>query len=133
MVQFEKIHGKIPEGSLVLAHTGWDQFWNSPDQYRNVDALGRMHFPGFSEKAACFLLERKIVGLGMDTLSPDGSDNGKGAAFAVHKKILGAKKYIIENVANLEQMDPVGSFALALPPRSCGATESTIRLVGVKL
>lgn len=128
---FEKTHGKIRDHSLVLAHTGWDRFWTEPLRYRNPDSSGKMHFPGYSADAAALLIKRNIVGLGIDTLSPDGSINGAGVKYLVHEMILGAKKYIIENVANLKQMPPVGAFALALPPRSCGATESVARLVGL--
>ncbi len=128
---FEKEHGKIGEKSLVLAHTGWGQFWNEPLRYRNPDAAGRMHFPGFSEEAARLLLKRKIAGLGIDTLSPDGSVNGAGVRYPVHELILGAKKYIIENAAHLELMPPMGAYAIALPPRAASATESAARLVGL--
>ncbi len=128
---FEKSNGQIPQHSLFLAYTGWSQFWNDPDRYRNPDETGKMHFPGFSEEAALFLLKRGIVGVGIDTLSPDGSINGPGVRYPVHEVILGAKKYIIENVAHLDQMPPSGGYCIALPPRSCGATESAARLVGL--
>ncbi len=52
---FEKSNGQIPQHSLFLAYTGWSQFWNDPDRYRNPDETGKMHFPGFSEEAALFL------------------------------------------------------------------------------
>lgn len=128
---FEKAHGRIPDHSLFVANTGWSQFWSQPQQYRNPDEKGQMHFPGFSAESALYLLKRNIVGLGIDTLSPDGSINGPGVRFPVHETILGAKKYIIENIANLDQMPPVGAYVIALPPRSSHATESTARLVGL--
>lgn len=128
---FEKAHGKIPPQSLFLAHTGWDQFWIDPMRYRNPDTLGQMHFPGFSAESAKWLLKRNIVGIGIDTLSPDGSINGPGVKYPVHESILGAKKYILENVANLDKMPSTGAFAIALPPRARDATESAIRLVGL--
>jgi len=128
---FEKAHGTIPDHSLVIAYTGWSQFWTTPDRYRNPDTKGQMHFPGFSAEAAKFLLKRNIVGLGIDTLSPDGSHNGPGASYPVHELILGAKKYILENVAHLDQMPPSGGFAIAFPPRMRDATESAARVVGL--
>jgi kynurenine formamidase len=128
---FEEAHGRIHDHSLFLAYTGWSQFWSNPMKYRNPDASGRMHFPGFSKEAAALLLKRNIVGLGIDTLSPDGSNNGPGVQYPVHEIILGAKKYIIENVAHLDQMPPVGAYAIALPPRVSQATESAARLVGL--
>ncbi len=128
---FEEKHGMIREKSLVLALTGWGQFWNEPLRYRNPDETGRMHFPGFSEASALFLLKRNIAGLGIDTLSPDGSTNGAAIRYPVHELILGAKKYIIENAAHLDLMPPTGAYAIALPPRASFATESAARLVGL--
>ncbi len=128
---FERGYGKIQKHSLFAAYTGWSKYWPSPDQYRNPDASGKMHFPGFSEKAALLLLSREIVGLGIDTLSPDGSINGPGVRYPVHERILGAKKYIIENFANLDQMPSIGAYVIALPPRSQDATESAARIVGL--
>lgn len=129
--EFEKVHDKIPDHSLFLAYTGWSRFWSDPLRYRNPGSDGRMHFPGFSEEAAILLLKRNIVGLGIDTLSPDGSTNGPGVRYPVHEQILGAKKYILENVAFLEQMPAKGAYAIALPPRACDATELAIRLIGL--
>ncbi len=128
---FEKKHGNIPDHSLFVAYTGWSQFWSDSDRYRNIDAQGRMHFPGFSEEAALCLLKRNIVGLGIDTMSPDGANNGPLVRYPVHEAILGAKKYIIENLANLEIMPPTGGYAIALPPRCQEATESAARVVGL--
>lgn len=117
---FEKEHGVIEPGSFVMVRTGWEKFWNDPEQYRN-----NYIFPSVSEHAAKFLLDRQIVGLGIDTLSPDRAEDG----FPVHGLLLGAGKYIIENVANSESLLPVGSFTLALPIKIKDGTEAPIRLV----
>ena len=74
------------------------------------------------------LLARNIAGIGIDTLSPDRPDSG----FPVHQLLLGADKYIIENVANPQQMPKTGGFALVLPMKIQGATEAPTRLVGLK-
>lgn len=128
---FEKDHGFIPEHSLFLAYTGWSRYWSDSKRYRNPEADGHMNFPGFSKEAAALLLEKNIVGLGIDTLSPDGSINGPGVRYPVHELILGAKKYILENVANLDQMPPTGAYAIALPPKVRDGTESAVRLIGL--
>ncbi len=132
--EFEKKHGGIPRGSLVLAHTGWDQFWNEPHRYRNPDAMGKMRFPGFSKEAAELLLEKHIAGIGIDTLSPDGSNNSSGGDahyYPVHELILSAKKYILENVAHLAQMPPTSAYAIVLPLKMEKASEAPIRIVGL--
>jgi kynurenine formamidase len=122
ILAFEKKHGIIPKGSFVIIHTGWGTFWNDPEKYRN-DLI----FPSVMATSAELLLERQIVGLGIDTLSPDRPEDG----FPVHKVLLQGEKYIVENVANATELPPVGAYSLALPLKIQGGTEAPIRLVGV--
>ena len=69
--KWEAQHGKIPTGAIVLLRTGWSSRWPDQKSYRNMDAQGVMHFPGYSVEAAKLLIERGAVGLGIDTLSID--------------------------------------------------------------
>lgn len=117
---FEREHGKIPPSSFVLIRTGWDKFWAQPEKYRNHHV-----FPSVSLAAAQWLLERKIVGLGIDTLSPDRPED----AYPVHAALLGAGKYIIENVANAALLPPCGSRIFAFPIKIRGGTEAPLRLL----
>jgi kynurenine formamidase len=119
--------GEIPKSSLVIAYTGWDQFWKERERYRNPDEEGRMHYPGFAKEAAQYLLTREISGLGIDTLSPDGTNRG----FPVHEVILGEGKYIIENVAHLDQVPPRGAYAIALPLKVAAGAEAPMRLIAL--
>ncbi len=119
---FENNYGLIPEGSFVIIYTGWDKYWSNPDKYRN-----NLSFPSVSEAAAQLLLQRSIRGLGIDTLSPDTPESG----YPVHRILLGAGKYLVENVANAQTMPPLGGFTLALPIRLQGITEASIRLIGL--
>lgn len=131
ILDYEKKWGKIKQGSLVLVHTGWEKFWNDTDRYRNVDSSGKMHFPGYHVETAELLLQRGVVGIAIDTLSPDGSNNIPENKYPVHECILGAGKYIIENAAHLSQMPPQGAYAIALPLRITVASECAIRLIGL--
>lgn len=119
---FEGIYGKIPPGCFVMIRTGWELFWNDPDKY-----LNNHRFPSLSRQAAEFLIERGIVGLGIDTLSPDRPEDG----YPVHEVLLGAGKYIVENAANLNALPPTGSTILALPIKVKGGTEAPIRLIAL--
>src|SRR6267143_4088566 len=38
--EWEKRHGRIPEGSVVLLRTGWSSRWPDAQKYRNQDAKG---------------------------------------------------------------------------------------------
>lgn len=120
--EFENNYGAISEGHFVMIKTGWEAFWNEPSKYHN-----NLFFPSISAEAAKFLLERNIVGIGIDTLSPDRPEDG----YPVHSLLLGAGKIIIENVANLASMPSKGSFIVALPLKIKGATEAPLRLVGL--
>jgi kynurenine formamidase len=120
--QFELQCGKIPPKALVLIYTGWERFWLEPKKYHNNHV-----FPCIAANVAELLLAKKIVGLGIDTLSPDRPEEG----FAVHQLVLGAGQYIIENVANANKLPPLGAKALALPLKLQGATEAPLRLVGL--
>jgi kynurenine formamidase len=131
ILEHEQRWGTIEPGTLVFVYTGWDRFWQEPLRYRNPDASGQMHFPGFHVKTAELLLHRGITGIGMDTLSPDGSNNLPHNRYPVHECILGAGKYIIENAAHLSKMPPRGGYALALPLNITVGAESAMRLVGL--
>lgn len=121
---FEQIHGIIPECAFVIFYTGWERFWNTPEKYRN-----NYRFPSISLDAATFLLDRRISGIGIDTLSPDLPQDG----FPVHHLVLNAGKYIVENITNIQKMPNVGAFSLALPIKISGGTEAPIRLIGLSL
>ena len=110
--EWEKQHGRIREGSIVLLRTGWAARWPDAQKYRNQDAQGRMHFPGISVEAAKLLIGRKVSGLGCDTLS---IDYGASADFAVHHLTLGAGLYHLENLADLTALPETGAFLVAAP------------------
>jgi kynurenine formamidase len=76
-----------------------------PADYVNADAGGVMHFPGYGADAARLLVERGVVGIGIDTLS---LDHGPSQNFAPHKIMLAVGKYQIENMANLDALPARG-------------------------
>lgn len=119
---FIQEHGKIKPHSLVIFHTGWGKFWPNPQQYHN-----NHHFPSLQADTAEMLLEYDIAGIGIDTLSPDSSDSD----FPVHRILLGADKYIIENVANADKMPIIGGHTIGLPISVKNGTEAPIRLIGL--
>jgi kynurenine formamidase len=125
IIEFERGHGEIPNGAIVLGHTGWGERWDSPERYRNADSDGKMHFPKFSVEAAQLLLARDISGIAIDTLSPDGDDY----SFPVHHIILGADKFIIENTKVPAELPAIGFSVYALPMKINNATEAPCRVI----
>ena len=122
---WEKRHGRIPEGAIVLLRTGWASRWPNVQRYRNQDAQGKMHFPGFSSGAAKLLIERKASGLGCDTMS---IDYGASGDFAVHHLALGAGLYHLENLADLSGMPESGAFLIAAPIKLEGGSGGPVRV-----
>src|SRR5579885_228419 len=116
---FESKYGVIQSGTFVLFNTGWSKYWDTPKKYHN-----NLVFPSVSAPAAQLLLERDIRGIGIDTLSPDCDEKGS----FVHAILLGANKYIIENVAHIDQMPPIGAYIWVMPLKVAGAAESPVRL-----
>ena len=106
--RYERRYGRIPRGALVLMDSGWAAKVNDNAAFKNADAGGTYHFPGFGIDAVEWLLDRRdIRGIGVDTLS---LDPGNSATFDVHKRLLGADRYGIENVANLPALRRKGAY-----------------------
>jgi kynurenine formamidase len=123
--EWEKRHGRIPEGAIVLLRTGWASRWPDVQRYRNQDAQARMHFPGYSLEAANLLVERKVSGLGCDTLS---IDYGASEDFAVHRAVLGAGLYQLENLADLTEVPEAGAFLVVAPIKLEGGSGGAVRV-----
>lgn len=119
---YENKHGIIEAGSLVMIRTGWEKYWPTPEKYRN-----NLVYPFISTNAGELLLKRGVVGLGIDTLSPDRPEDN----FPIHRLFLGSGKYLVENVANLANMPAKGGFIMVLPIKIKDGTEAPIRLVGL--
>jgi kynurenine formamidase len=107
LVHFERRYGRIPRGALVCEYSGWESRVGDPEAFKNADANGTYHFPGFGIDAVEWLLaNRSITGIGVDTLS---LDVGASTTFDVHVTLLNADKYGLENLANLSRIPPRGA------------------------
>lgn len=128
-LDWEARHGQLPAGAIVLMYTGWGKKWSNYEAYKNADKDGRMHFPGFSDEAAQFLVrERQIKGIGIDDLSVD---YGLSRDFSVHRIVNGAGKYHLENVANLDKLPPKGAHLIVAPIKIEGGSGGQTRIFAV--
>jgi kynurenine formamidase len=123
--EWEKRHGQIPEGAIVLLRTGWASRWPDTESYRNEDAAGRMHFPGFSVEAVEQLIDRKVSGIGCDTISVD---CGASEQFEVHRVALGAGLYHLENLSDLSELPEKGAFLVVAPIKLEGGSGGPVRV-----
>jgi kynurenine formamidase len=111
--RWEHLHGSIPSASVVLAHTGWDERWKSPESFRNQQSDGLTHYPGFSLEAVKSLVQsRQVVGLGIDTMSVD---IGATTTYPVHLFTSQQNIYHLENLANLAEVPPAGATVVVAP------------------
>jgi kynurenine formamidase len=118
--KFERENGAIRPNTFIIFCTGWSKYWSTPGKYRN-----NLQFPSVHESTAKLLLQRNIAGLGTDTLSAD----AQGKSFPVHRAILGAGKYLVENITNLDDLPPTGAKIFVMPIKIKEGTEAPIRLI----
>jgi len=126
---WEAANGRIPDGAYVMMYSGWDTRWPDQETFRNADADGVQHYPGFSAEAATFLVEqRSIHGIGVDTLS---LDIGASSTFDVHYIILGAGLVGVECVANLAAIKDKAATVVVGVPRWEGGSGGPARVVAL--
>jgi kynurenine formamidase len=126
--RFEKRYRKLQAGDIVLFRTDWSQYWNDKKAYLGSDKFGdveHLHFPGISKDAAAYLVKAKIKGLGIDTAS---MDPGNSKMFYTHQIILGANLYGLENLDNLNQLPPIGTFLMIAPMKIKGGSGGPTRI-----
>lgn len=112
---WERIHGEIPPGSVVMALTD--------------SRKSGMPSPGYSPDAAKFLIEgREVVGLGIDSQSVD---SGLSADRPVYAYALSRSAYVLENVANLDRAPAMGSMVMVAPPKLENRTNAPVRILAL--
>ena len=132
LLAWEKAHGRIPDGAIVLMLSGWGQFWLDRKRYLGSDAPGdamNLHFPGFSAEAAEFLRsERVIDAIGVDTPS---LDYGQSRDFIVHRIVSRVNMPGLENIAQLEKLPPAGAQLIALPMKIARGSGGPTRIIAI--
>lgn len=122
---WENRHGQVPPGAVVLLRTGWVSRWPDAQRYRNQDASGRMHFPGFSLAAVQRCIERGVSGLGCDTMSVE---FGASEDFALHRLSLGAGLYHLENLADFGGLPEASAWLVVAPIKLQGGSGGPVRV-----
>lgn len=113
---YEEKYGKLPDGAIVVARSGWGKFWPDRKTYLGSDKPGdiaNLHFPGYSPEAARWLVEnRTVAAIAIDTAS---MDPGMSKDFKVHQVWLGSNRPGFENIANAEKLPPTGATIFLIP------------------
>ena len=125
---FENKYRKLTSDDIVIFRTNWSKYWDDKKKYLGTDVLGdvqHLHFPGISASAAMYLMQRQVKGLGIDSAS---MDNGQAIDFPVHRIILGANKYGLENLSNLDILPPTGARIIVAPMKIKGGSGAPVRV-----
>jgi len=129
---FERAHGRIAAGTIVLLRTGWSSRWPDAKRYLGDDTPGdasHLHFPSYGADAVRLLVaDRKIAALGVDVAS---IDYGASTDFMVHRIASEAGVPGFENLTGLEQLPATGAVLLALPMKIRGGSGGPLRAVAV--
>eukprot|EP01126_Amoeba_proteus_P065892 TRINITY_DN9443_c0_g1_i2.p1 TRINITY_DN9443_c0_g1~~TRINITY_DN9443_c0_g1_i2.p1 ORF type:complete len:174 (-),score=33.13 TRINITY_DN9443_c0_g1_i2:273-794(-) len=135
----EKEFGILEKGTIVLVRTGWSRFYpDGPASYLGFDETvqgpynphtSRLRFPGIGIEAAKLLVKRQVAGVGLDGAS---LDPGSSANFMVHRILLQAGIYGIENInANINDVPISGSSLVVMPTKITGGSGAPARVVCV--
>ncbi|AXS42577.1 cyclase family protein [Breoghania sp. L-A4] len=127
LLDWETANGPLPQGGCVAMNSGWDQFAGN-EKFRNADADGKMHFPGFALEATELLMERGVTGMAVDTLS---LDYGLSTDFVTHYAWLPSGRWGMEAVANLDQVPATGATLVVGAPKIAGASGGPSRLIAL--
>ena len=134
ILAWERMHGPIPEGNIVLLRTGWGRYYPDKERYLGTDRMGPeavsgLHFPGLDPKAAKWLVQnRSVSAIGLDTAS---IDHGQSRLFESHQILFKAGIPVFENVANLEQLPEKGFEVVALPMKIKGGSGAPLRIIAL--
>ena len=127
---WEAEHGRVPAGSWVLLRTDWSKR-TDPDSFLNVAEDGP-HSPGFHADATRLLIERDVLGVGVETVGTDaGQAGGFDPPFPNHTLMHGAGKFGLASLANLDQLPPTGSIIIAAPLKIVDGSGSPLRVLAL--
>lgn len=133
----ESTYGTIQQGDMVLVRTLWSRYYSLGSKaYLGFDSkidgkydpmTSKLSFPAIGPEAARLLVERGIKAIGLDTAS---MDPGYSTDFPVHRIILGAGIFGIENInENIKHLPNSGSNLIVLPLKIVGGSGAPSRVI----
>lgn len=132
LLRWQEAHGDFQAGEWLLFRTGWDRYADDRVAFLNTDETGS-HTPGFTAEAARWVAEETpISGVGVETV---GIDAGRGAEleppFPMHHFLLGADKYGITSLRQLDRLPRRGAVLVVAPLPIVGGTGSPARILAL--
>jgi kynurenine formamidase len=131
--EWEKTHGRIPNGAWVILRTGWGSRASDGKAFFNTDAKGSPHYPGFGKDSAQFLTtDRNILGVGTEAVGTDAAVGaGADPPFPNHSIMHGAGKFGLTQLANVEKLPATGSVVIATPLKIENGSGSPVRVIAL--
>jgi kynurenine formamidase len=113
--EFQQRAGQLPNNGWLLFRTGWSARGDDPEAFANADE-GGAHTPGITPAAASYLAATDLLGFGVETVGTDaGQAFGFDPAFPCHEAVLGAGKYGLTQLRNLDRLPAIGAVVIAAP------------------
>jgi kynurenine formamidase len=130
---YEAEHGQIAPGTWLVFRTGWGERAQDEAAFLNLGEQGPTS-PGPDVSGARWLAEHpNVVGFGVETVGIDaGSAGGMDPGFPVHNFLLGAGRYGLTQLANVDALPATGAVIIVAPiklVRGTGAPSRVLALV----
>ena len=131
ILEWESVHGKIPEGSFVAFMSNWSKR-KTQEAMENADEEGVKHYPGWSMEALEFLVKERNVGaIGHEQADTDPAPIAQGEGMIGEYYILSTGKYQIELLKNLDLCPATGAVIFCTFPKVKNGTGFTARCFAI--
>lgn len=132
LLEWQETHGAFPDRAWLIYRTGWGERSEDAVRFLNADEEGP-HTPGISPDCARWLAEQpNLIGLGVETV---GTDAGQGfrfePGFPCHHYLLGAGKFGITQLQNVDRLPATGSVLVVSPLKIAGGSGSPARILAL--
>lgn len=129
LVAWEARHGTIPAGAWVLLRTDWSK--RDTEAYCNRREDGA-HTPGPATDAVELMVERKVMGFGVETIGTDaGQAHLLNPPYPAHTLLHGAGMYGLQCLENLDKLPATGAMVVATPLKIAGGSGSPLRVIAL--
>jgi kynurenine formamidase len=129
--QWQDENGPLPDNGWLLFRTGWSVRGDDPAAFANADENGP-HTPGITPAAAAYLAGTGLLGFGVETVGTDaGQAFGFTPAFPCHEAVLGAGKYGLTQLRNLDRLPAKGAIVIAAPLPIVSGSGSPARVLAL--
>lgn len=132
VVEWVEEYGLFPNNSVVLVLTGWSSRYQDKVAYfGHATDPKKFIFPGVGVDAVQTILGYRntsginVVGIGLDTPS---IDYGPSQIFRSHQEVAQANVYVLENLKNIESLQPKGMELMIVPLKLKGGSGSPCRV-----